>query len=215
MQLNTSRDTNERAKENTMAFPNYPMMSVEDYLILDRGSKETRYEYLDGDLRMLAGGSTYHSMITANLTGILYGLLSDSPCRVYSPDIRLQLSESRYVYADVTVSCDQHDQELDDMVSHPRVVIEVLSPSTEATDRGKKFLYYRECQTVQEYLMVDSQSILIEVYRREEDSWKLHTFGPGNTIKLESLDVQFSVDAVYRGMQLPQTRKNEKRKPSK
>ncbi len=176
-----------------MALPNYPMMSVEDYLILDRGSKETRYEYLDGVLSMLAGGSTYHSMITANLTGILYGLLSDSPCRVYSPDIRLQLSESRYVYADVTVSCDQHDQELDDMISHPRVVIEVLSPSTEATDRGKKFLYYRECQTVQEYLMVDSQSILIEVYRREEESWKLHTFGPGNTQEERLQTVEYNL----------------------
>ncbi|HZR42462.1 MAG TPA: Uma2 family endonuclease [Ktedonobacteraceae bacterium] len=195
-----------------MALPEYPFISVEDYLILDRNSKEARYEYFEGELRMLAGGSTYHSMITANLTGILYGLLSNSSCRVYSADIRLQLSESRYVYADVTISCDERDQELGDMICYPCVVIEVLSPSTEATDRGKKFLYYRECSTVQEYIMVDSQSVLIEVYRREEDGWKLHTFGPGSIVKLESLNVQFPVDAVYRGMQLSGTRKNARKK---
>ena len=195
-----------------MALPEYPLISVEDYLILDRNSKEARYEYFEGELRMLAGGSTYHSMITANLTGILYGLLSNSSCRVYSADIRLQLSESRYVYADVTISCDERDQELGDMICHLCVVIEVLSPSTEVADRGKKFLYYRECSTVQEYIMVDSQSILIEAYRREEDGWKLHTFGPGSIVKLESLNVQFPVDAVYRGMQLSGTRKNARKK---
>src|SRR5437016_4414507 len=100
------------------------------------------------------------------------------------------------------------------MISHPRVVLEVISPSTEADDRGEKFFYYRECQTIQEYIMADSLSILVEVYRREEDGWKLYTFGPGSTIKLESLDVQFSIDAVYRGTKLTGTRRNRKRRLS-
>lgn len=94
-----------------MALPEYPMISVEDYLMLDHNSKDARYEYLDGELRMLAGGSVYHPLIAANVTGLLYGHLRGKPCRVYNSDIRLQLSQSRYVYPDVTVSCDQRDLE--------------------------------------------------------------------------------------------------------
>ena len=158
-----------------MALPKYPIMDVEDYLTLDRNSKNARYEYLNGELRMLAGGSTYHSMIKANLTIALGQLINESPCYVYNSDIRLQLSESRHVYPDITVSCDQRDQKLDDMIRNPHMVVEVLSPTTENTDRGKKFIYYQDCPTIQEYLMVDSESIRIEVYHREEDGWKLHT----------------------------------------
>lgn len=195
-----------------MALPQYPYISIEDYLILDRSSKEIRYEYFDGELRMLAGGSTYHSRIIANLTGILYGALSSDPCTIYNSDIRLQLSETRYVYPDIAVSCDQRDQELDDMIRYPRFIVEVLSPSTEAADRGKKFLYYRECSTVEEYVMVDSQSILVEVYRREGNIWKLHTFGLGSTVTLESLGVQFFIDDIYRGMKLTGSRTNKNKR---
>ena len=189
-----------------MALPKYPIMDVEDYLILDRNSKNARYEYLDGDLRMLAGGSTYHSAIIANLTITIGRFLENSPCCVYNSDIRLQLSESRYFHPDVTVSCDEHDQELDDMIHSPCLVIEVLSPTTEVNDRGEKFSYYQECPTIQDYVLVDSQSIRIEVYHREEDGWKLHTYGPGSTVKLESLGIQFPIDAIYRGMKLAGSR---------
>ena len=195
-----------------MALPRRPFIDVEDYLILDQNSKNARYEYLDGELRMLAGGSTYHSAIIANLTAILGRALENGPCWVYNSDIRVQLSESRYVYPDISVSCDQRDKELDDTIHYPCIVIEVLSPSTEATDRGKKFIYYLESQALQEYVMVDSQSVRIEVYHREEDGWKLHTFGPGNTVRLESLDIQFPIDGVYRDMKLTGTRENARKK---
>jgi Uma2 family endonuclease len=181
-------------------------------MLLDRHSEEKRYEYLDGELRMLAGGSNYHSRIIANLTGILYGLLKDGPCNIYNSDIRLQLSESRYVHPDVTVSCDQRDNELDDMIRYPRLVIEVLSPSTEAVDRGKKFIYYQECSSIQEYMLVDSQSIRIEVYQREGDGWKFHTYGPDSTIELDSSGIQFLVGDVYRGMKLSGKRNVRNRK---
>ncbi|HEX4203140.1 MAG TPA: Uma2 family endonuclease [Ktedonobacteraceae bacterium] len=193
-----------------MALPEYPFMDVEDYLELDRNSKHVRYEYIDGELRMLAGGSTYHSIIIANLNGILYGLLRKSPCRVYNSDIRLQLSTSCYFYPDVTISCDQRDLELSDMIRYPRVIFEVLSPSTEPVDRGKKFVYYRECTTVQEYVLVDSQSKLLEIYRREEDGWKLHIFGPGDEIQLASVQVHFPFDDVYEGTQLTGSPKNKR-----
>lgn len=189
-----------------MALLEYPMMDVEDYLTLDRNSTNACYEYLDGELRMLAGGSNYHSAIIANLTITLGKFLENSSCWIFNSNVQLQLSEERYVHPDITISCDERDQEQDDMIHYPCVVVEVLSPNTEAIDKIKKLAYYQECPTVQEYLIADSQSIRIEIYHREEDGWKLHTFGPGSIIKLESLGIQFPIDAVYRQMRLTGTR---------
>lgn len=185
-----------------MALPEYPFISVEDYLILDRNSKDARYEYLDGELKMLAGGSVYHSILAANVTGILYGYLRGKPCRVYSSDIRLQLSKSRYVYLDVTVSCDQRDQEQGETIHYPRVIFEVLSPGTEVTDRIKKLAYYRECPTVQEYIMIDSQKIGVEIYRREEEGWMVQTLKFKDVLHLKSLGIQIPIETIYEGIKL-------------
>jgi len=195
-----------------MALPKYPFISVDDYLTLDRNSREARYEYYDGELQMLAGGSNNHSLVIANLTTILNNSLNDSPCRVYNTDVHLRLSETRYVHPDVTVSCDPHDEETDEMIQYPHLVIEVLSPSTEVVDRGKKFAYYRECRTLQEYVMVDAYKIQIEVYRREDDGWMLHTFGPESNVKLKSLNIEFPIDAVYRKVKLAGSRNNKGKK---
>ena len=191
-----------------MALPEYPMISVEDYLTLDRNSKEKRYEYFDGELRMLAGGSTYHSTIMINVTSLLHGLLRGSNCRVHGSDMRVQLSKTRYVFPDATVTCDQRDHEFGDILRYPKVVIEVLSPSTEATDRGKKFTLYRECPTVQEYMMVNTQDMQVEVYHRNEGKWTLSPFGPGSVIELESLNIRFPIEEVYEGLNLTQDLEN-------
>ncbi|MBV9019598.1 MAG: Uma2 family endonuclease [Ktedonobacteraceae bacterium] len=193
-----------------MAVHKYPTIDVDDYLMLDQNSKNARYEYLDGELRMLAGGSNYHSAIISRLSSILERHLESTSCWVYNSDMKFKLCESRHVYPDVMVSCDQRDQEPEQTVIHyPTLVIEVLSPSTEATDRGEKLLYYQEYPTIQEYVMVDSQSIRIEVYHREEDGWKLYTYGPGSITKLESFDIQFPISTIYRGMKLTGMRKKE------
>jgi Uma2 family endonuclease len=180
-----------------MALPQYPQMDVEDYLILDDNSKNVRYEYLDGEIRMLTGGSTYHSIIKTNLTGIIYGLLRKKPCRAFDSDIRLQLSPTRYIYPDLVISCDQRDLTFGKEIRYPRVIVEVLSQSTEVTDRTKKFAYYREYPTVEEYIMIDSRKILVEVYRREGKKWSLYTFNADEEVQLASLDIQFSVADVY------------------
>ena len=185
-----------------MAQRKYSVMSVEDYLVLNRNSKDTRYEYLDGEIRMLAGGSPDHSIIIANLTAAIKGSLKGSQCRVYNSDVQLKLSEKRYVFPDVTISCDERDRNQKEMIRHPRVVVEVLSPTTEATDRGKKAAYYRACPTIQEYVMVDSEEIFVEVHRREEGRWTINTFELGDTITLESLDIQFPIEDAYEGASL-------------
>ena len=103
-------------------------MDVEDYLILDKNSKDACYEYLDGEVRMLAGGSPDHSIMIANLTAAVKGPLKGGQCRVYNSDVRLQLSETRYVHPDIVVSCDQRDRSQKEVIRYPRIVIEVLSP---------------------------------------------------------------------------------------
>jgi Uma2 family endonuclease len=196
-------------KEDVVALPEFLHMNVEEYLFLDRNSPTARYEYLDGQLVMLAGGSTYHSAIIANLTTLLGRALEESACWIYNSDVRLKLSTQRYVYPDITVSCDPRDHELSDTIQFPCVVIEVLSPSTENIDRGKKFVFYRECATIQEYMMVDSLSMRIEIHHRGEDGWECRTFGPGSTVIIEHLDIRFPLQAVYRNIKLNATRNQD------
>ena len=185
-----------------MAQHKYTFMDVEDYLTLNRNSKNIRYEYLDGELRMLAGGSPDHAIIIANLTAIIKGPLKGSQCRVYNSGVQLQLSEKRYVYPDITVSCDQRDRNQKEAIHYPCVVIEVLSPTTEGTDRGRKAAYYRASPTIQEYIMVDTADVFVEVHRREEERWTINTFEPGDIVRLGSLNIQFRIEDAYEGTSL-------------
>ncbi len=185
-----------------MAQRKFLVMSVEDYLVLNRNSKDIRYEYLGGDVRMLAGGSPDHSIIIANLTSAIKGPLKGSQCRVYNSDVQLKLSETCYVYPDITVSCDERDRNQKETIQRPTVVAEVLSPTTEAVDRGKKAVYYRACPTIKEYMMVDSGEIFIEVHRLIEGLWTINNFGPGDIIALESLSIKFPIEDAYEGTSL-------------
>lgn len=189
-------------REDVMAQRKQEIMEVEDYLILNRSSSSIRYEYLDGEIKMLAGGTPDHSIIIANLTAAIKGSLKGSQCRVYNSDVQLQLSETRYVYPDITVSCDQRDRNQKEAIHFPRVVVEVLSPTTAANDRGRKALYYRACSTIHEYMMVDSETFFIEIQRREADKWTINTFEAGTTVTLESLNVRFALEDAYEGTSL-------------
>ncbi len=186
-----------------VAEPDRLMMSIEDYLTLDRSSFETRYEYIDGYVYMLAGGTADHSSISINLTSLLHNLLRNSHCRVYNSDLKVRLSHNRYVYPDASVSCDQRDRGSTDTVQYPRLIVEVLSSSTEAYDRGRKFAYYRACPTVQEYVLIDTQNQAVEVYRRQSDTlWTLHPYGPGDQLEFASLSLNFPIAALYEGITL-------------
>ncbi|GCE28075.1 hypothetical protein KDA_35590 [Dictyobacter alpinus] len=103
-----------------MALPEYLFMSREDYLALHNNSQDAHYEYLDGEVRMLAGRSTYHSALSSRLGSILERALENSSCWTYNSDIRLELSASYYVYPDLSVSCEDSDHTLDNSILHPR-----------------------------------------------------------------------------------------------
>ena len=178
-------------------YPQFPRIDVEDYLTLDNTSKTAKYEYLDGEVRMLAGGSPDHSLIATNLTAILTYALRKTPCVVYNSDIRLKLSESKYVHPDATVTCDERDRSQPESIQYPRVLVEVLSPSTEDVDRGKKLIAYRACPTLEDYILIDSLSKSIEVYHREGEKWVISMFGPGDDMEIPSLDLRIPLEEIY------------------
>jgi Uma2 family endonuclease len=180
-------------------------MSVEEYLAYDRVS-EIKHEYYDGEVVAMAGGKIAHN----SLAGAMYFQLREqlghrSPCRVYNSDTRVQITKKQYVYPDVVVSCDISDhQDNSDILYSPRLIVEVLSPSTEAKDRGIKLNWYRAHPCVYEYILINTRFQLVEIHRRNENSsWAYLTYGPGETIELTSLDLHISVDALYEGLRIP------------
>lgn len=180
-----------------MALPEFSYVDVEDYLALDKAAKGVRYEYIDGTIRMLAGGSPDHAIITANLIAILNYALRGKPCIVYSTDVYFKLSESRYVHPDVTVSCDPRDKHKKDNIQYPRILVEVLSPSTEAIDRFEKLEYYPEIPTMEEYILVDSQKKFVQVYHRDDEIWTSRVYRPDNIVYLKSIGLEITFAEIY------------------
>jgi Uma2 family endonuclease len=186
-----------------VADPQRQRISVEAYFQLEHAS-EIRHEYIDGYAYAMSGGTKAHSWLAMNMFRLLDEQLQSGPCRTYSSDVRVQLNGKRYVYPDVTVSCDIADhQEYDDVVRSPHLVIEVLSPTTELYDRGKKFAYYQESASIQEYVMINSQRQMIEVFRRKGEIWTYQRYRPGQTVEIESLDIQIPFASVYARIRVP------------
>jgi Uma2 family endonuclease len=161
--------------------------SVEEYLALERESEE-RHQYLDGYVYAMAGESPEHSDICANLTGILYLQLRGTPCRIWSKDTKVRsgpeprtrrATKGLFSYPDLVVVCGapQFHDAYRDVLLNPTIIIEVLSPSTEAFDRGEKFWRYRTwLPTLSNYLLVSQALLLIEYYvRQANDTWNLST----------------------------------------
>ena len=188
------------------AEPQRMRMSVEEYLAFDRAS-ERKHEYWDGEVVAMAGAKAAHIRLTGKMFYLLEERLGSSdPCRAYITDMRVQVDKKRYIYPDVVVSCDVDDHREDnDILSSPHLVVEVLSPSTEAVDRGQKLSWYQSQPSVQEYVLINTRVQLVEVYRRSQvdKSWIYVTYGPGSKIVLDSLDISIPVDTLYNGLRIP------------
>ena len=173
-------------------------VSLQEYAAILERDPEHRYEYLDGDVNMMTGESPDHSIIGSNVIRILGNLLQGRRCIVYNSDVYVELAENSRVCPDVTVSCDPRDRGAKDAVHYPSVVVEVLSPTTEARDRGKKSLLYRSGETIQEYLIVNADAPIIELFRREKNHfWTLYTLRQNDTVELTSLTIHFPVMDAY------------------
>jgi len=192
-----------------MALPQaMPIFEPKEYLALER-STETRHEYLDGFVYAMAGESPEHSTICFNLSGLVYVQLLDSPCRGYSPNMKVRNDPADlYSYPDLAIVCGEpiyHDAHRD-VVLNPTVVFEVLSPSTEKYDRGEKSLRYREnIETLQNYVLVSQKQPRIECFTRQPDgSWSsLEINGLAETFDLPSIGCRVPLADVYRRIVFP------------
>ncbi len=186
-------------------------LTIEEWRELERANPDVKYEYIDGQVYLLSGGSLAHSRIGSNTVRALEDALGGEQCYVYNSDASVRLSETRYTYPDASVSCDQRDQPTTEriQVQAPRLVVEVLSDSTEGKDRITKAHVYRACPTIQEYMLVATKYQAVEVQRRAGDEWTLHLFGPGDEIELVSIAARFPLAALYRGTAVPEMPNNQ------
>jgi Uma2 family endonuclease len=181
-------------------------MSVDEWRALEQANQDVKYEYIDGQIYMMSGGSLAHSRISSNTLRTLEDALGSQSCYVYNSDASVRVTETRYTYPDASVSCDPSDQPATEQmeVQAPRVVVEVLSDSTEGKDRIKKAHLYHTCPTIQEYVLIATRYQAVEVQRRAGDEWTIHLFGPGGEIELTSIGVRFPLSALYRGTAVPE-----------
>src|SRR5437867_12492040 len=159
-----------------MAIEHQRTMTVEEYFQLESNDPETRYENIDSLVYPMAGVTANHDTIKSNIQRILWNLLRGSNCRAYSSDMKVYISETRYFHPDVTVTCDPRDRGRVQAIRSPRLVVEVLSPTTELTDRTWKLKNYRTHPTIEEYVLADSRSLKIEISHKEQNKWIYEAF---------------------------------------
>jgi Uma2 family endonuclease len=183
-----------------------PYISAQDYLDQELEA-ETKHEYIDGEVHAMAGVSDAHVKVTGNAYALLKSHLRGSGCSTYITDMKVRIGQDEaFFYPDVMVTCEPSDQlpEQDLVKNHPKLIIEVLSPSTEAHDRGKKFMLYRKLTSLEEYLLIDPRSYYVELFRRENDiQWSLTAIeGADSLLKLSSVGLQCTLADLYEDVRL-------------
>jgi Uma2 family endonuclease len=180
----------------------FPRFTPTEYLAWEE-QQELRHEYINGEVYAMTGGTVNHGEIAVNFATILRNHLEDNGCRVLSSDVKVNIQNSNdYVYPDLSITCDPKDRGATEFISHPCIVVEVLSPSTEAYDRGNKFnLYRRSDASLQEYILVSTTEIAIDIYRKNERGrWEINNYRAGDSIELESIDLTFPIERVFKGI---------------
>ncbi|WP_310410103.1 Uma2 family endonuclease [Chamaesiphon sp. OTE_8_metabat_110] len=184
-----------------VALPDRSFMSAAEYLEWEL-TQEERYEYWDGEVVAMSGGTRNHNRISGNFFRLLDDALLNRDCDVYIADVKVQVEPGqKYFYPDVVVTCDERDDEAQ-LVQFPCLIIEVLSPSTEAIDRGVKFARYRQFTSLQEYVLVQVDRPKVEVFRRDRNNqWVLSEYDREDRLLLESIGVEIPIADLYRQVQ--------------
>lgn len=188
----------------------YQKMTAAEYLEWE-AKQELRYEYIDGEILAMTGGTLPHNDIALNFYTALRPHLRQRGCRVNVSDAKVQASkDSRYFYPDLVVSCHPDDLKARDFIQYPKVIIEVLSPSTANYDHTKKLKYYRQIPSLQEYVLVDSEEMAVEVYQRGEGKmWSYYEYEAGEAIALESIEFECAIEILYEGIIFDQELENK------
>jgi Uma2 family endonuclease len=174
-------------------------LTPDEYLHFEEQSA-VKHEYIDGEVYAMAGASDAHVTIALNLASALRNHIRGSGCRVYISDMKTRIEQlNRFYYPDVMVTCDERDQVNSFYKDFPKLIVEVLSDSTEAFDRGDKFADYQILESLEEYVLISSKRQRLESFRRNREGlWVLQSYTCENQFfELTSLNFQVSFEALY------------------
>lgn len=187
-----------------IATPQNPYFSPDEYLQIEEQSP-IKHEFVDGCLHAMVGSSQAHNTLAGNLLAALRIQIRGSGCRVFVSDMKVCIEpRNRFYYPDVVVSCDQRDRETPIYLRFPRLIVEVISNSTEAFDRGDKFADYQTIESLQEYVLISSKQILVQCFRRNDEGlWVLQSYTQEQGIfQFRSLNFSSTLEALYEDVEI-------------
>lgn len=180
-----------------------PAMTLQEYLDWENAQPE-KHEFHRGEIFAMTGGRRTHGRVVSNLNRRLSEALDASPCQVFAEGMKVQVADDTILYPDVFVTCDKADLATEQIFRAPQLVIEVLSPSTQAYDRSKKFALYRRLESLQEYILVDPETRRIEGFRRtHEGQWMLHDMSDDDAMEAASIGCRVAVSDIFAGIEPP------------
>lgn len=180
-----------------------PNVSLQDYLAWENEQAE-RHEFHRGEIFAMIGSRRVHGRVVSNLIRRLSEALEGSPCQVFAEGMKVQIADDTVLYPDVFVTCDRADLATEMIFRSPTLVIEVLSPSTQAYNRSQKFALYRRIDALREYILIDPDTRRVEGFRRNaENLWVLHDMSDGDTLEAASIGASVPLAEVFDGMDAP------------
>ena len=186
-------------------------LTPEEYITLERkaipDAETVRSEYIKGKIISRSSSNRAHNLINGNIAGELHTRLKGTECFVFANQMRVSIpAANSYFYPDVVVVCEEpcFEDDVFDTLLNPIVIVEVLSPSTEAYDRGEKFAHYRQLTSLQEYVLVVQDAVLVEHYRRQEKQWLFTDFqNLDETLALPSVECELPLQDIYERVTFP------------
>ena len=182
---------------------NPPHLTPEEYFTWEEQQLE-KHELIDGQVYAMTGGSVNHSRIAIRFATMVDTHLDASSCITGNSDLRVNIvGTNNYTYPDISVTCDDRDKTTTQYITYPCLIIEVLSKTTEAYDRGGKFRMYQNNPVLKDYLLVSSTAMEIDLYHKNDaGQWMIINYGEGDTIELKSINLSFPIEQIYRGLNL-------------
>ncbi|NJR15146.1 MAG: Uma2 family endonuclease [Calothrix sp. CSU_2_0] len=180
---------------------NSPQLTPEEYFAWEDKQLE-KHEYINGQVYAMSGGSVNHGRIAIKFTAMFDTHLDNNGCITGNSDIKVNIvTTNNYTYPDASVTCDERDKSTANYFTYPCLIVEVLSDSTEAYDRGGKFRMYRNNPILQDYLLVSSTKIEMDLYQKNDaGDWVIINYQVGDTVELKSINLSFPIEQVYRGL---------------
>ena len=179
------------------------MMTLAEFLAWEE-TQPGRHEFVRGEVFAMVGARRVHGIVSGNVFATLRQQLRGTPCQAFTESMKLKVADDVLFYPDVFVTCDEADLVTDRIFTAPTLVVEVLSPSTQACDRSQKFALYRRIPALREYILVDPDTRRVEGFRRGSDGlWVLHDMSDGDTLEAACLGLRVPLAEVFAGIEPP------------